>query len=208
MIAHAAPDAPHWTPRRFTPDERAAALRAVNADPGAAASGAVKWWHMAIAYGAIQAVSFLETGDPRRQQRKYVRQDKPAWAPPAWLFGPAWSVLTVSMLYGDRRVLNDRDDPARGARLAAHGAAWASYFAFTPAYFRADSPVLGAAVSGAMAAASATAVALAWRRGDRRTALAWLPVAAWTAYATALSVAVARRNPDALVGDAAMDDDA
>lgn len=188
----------------YSASARASALRAVNGDtPGRT----LQWWHAALAYGVVQAVSFAEVGNPVRQQRKYVAQDKPSWSPPPWLFGPAWSVLTAAMLYGDLRMLRDRHDPSRRARLVAHGTAWASYFAFTPAYFRADSPVLGAVVSATMATAATAAVALAARRGDRKTALAWLPVAAWTIYATALSIAVARRNPDRQFGTAAMDDD-
>lgn len=188
----------------YSRQARESALRAVNGD---GAGSTLRWWHGALAYGAVQAVSLAETGNPVRQQRKYVAQDKPEWSPPSWLFGPAWSVLTASMLYGDLRMLNDRTDPSRRTRMVAHAAAWASYFAFTPAYFRADSPVLGAVVSATMATASTAVVALAVRRGDRKTALAWLPVAAWTIYATALSVAVARRNPDRQFGTAAMDDD-
>lgn len=205
MISPAPEPSPSSVPLNgYSRHARAAALRAVNGDGPA---GTLRWWHGALAYGAVQAVSFVETGNPLRQQRKYLAQDKPDWSPPSWLFGPAWSVLTASMLYGDLRMLNDRADPSRRARMVAHGAAWASYFAFTPVYFRADSPVLGAVVSASMATASTAVVALAARRGDRKTALAWLPVAAWTIYATALSVAVARRNPDRQFGTAAMDDD-
>ncbi len=196
-----------WSPATFTPHARAAALRAVNAAHGEP-TATLRWWHAALAYGVVRAIDFVAIGDPRAQQRQYRAEAKPRWAPPAWLFGPAWTLLTASMLYGDLRTLADRGDPRRRARLAAHGTAWAGYFAFTPAYFRAESPVLGAAVSATMATASTAAVALAWRRGDRRTALAWLPVAAWTVYATALAVAVARRNPDRLFGDRAMRDDA
>ena len=49
------------------------------------------WLVLTFAFAAIGAFASAKVG------AFYMQLDRPAWAPPAWLFGPAWSVLYLLM---------------------------------------------------------------------------------------------------------------
>jgi translocator protein len=161
--------------------------------------GRFRWWHAALfllAADSVNALSFRRGSDARF----YETRRQPRWAPPSAAFPPVWTAINVVRLYGDLRLLNaSRELPARRAQLAARGVTWATYLAFAPLNFRLRSPVLGAAVTAIAAAGSLTSVALGWR-GDRRIAGSYVPITLWTTYATAVAVAIARRNPDPFFG--------
>lgn len=53
--------------------------------------GLIGWLFLCIAAGGIGALATVDAGT------FYVGLDRPPWAPPAWLFGPVWSVLYVAM---------------------------------------------------------------------------------------------------------------
>ena len=53
------------------------------------ALGLVGWLAASFAAGGAGAVASASAG------AFYGALSKPAWAPPAWLFGPVWSVLYV-----------------------------------------------------------------------------------------------------------------
>lgn len=51
------------------------------------ALGLVAWLLVSFAAAAIGGIASADAGD------FYRRLDRPAWAPPAWVFGPVWTVL-------------------------------------------------------------------------------------------------------------------
>ena len=127
----------------------------------------------------------------------YKQLTLPVWAPPAWLFGPVWSILYVLM--GLAAWLVWRERGFRGARTAlslfivqlAANAAWTWLFfhwhlgalAFAEILF------LWALILGT--------VLTFWRA--RPTAGAMLiPYLAWVTFATALTYAIWTRNPHSL----------
>ncbi|MGZ3617751.1 MAG: tryptophan-rich sensory protein, partial [Ktedonobacteraceae bacterium] len=64
------------------------------------------------------------------------------FAPPSWVFGPAWLVNNISVIWGTWRVLNKpRDTPGRSAFLALQGASWLNFVTFSAAYFSLRSPI-------------------------------------------------------------------
>jgi benzodiazapine receptor len=65
--------------------------------------------------------------------------------------------------------------------------------AWSPLFFRAHRPWAAAAESAVLTASTADLVRRAWPV-SRAAALVLTPYAAWTAFATALTVAIARRN--------------
>ena len=72
------------------------------------------------------------------------------------------------------------------------------YALFTPAFFRAKSPVAGEAITLAEGVTAGATVALL-ARTDPLAAAALTPLTLWTAYASLLGADVAARNPDRLV---------
>lgn len=134
--------------------------------------------------------------------RFYLQLDRPRWAPPAWLFGPMWSLLYVLMAVAAYRVW--RLDGFAGARLELAvyvgqlvlNAAWSWFF-----FVRRTG--LGSTIEAAMLwAGVATTLVLFWQR-DALAGVLFIPYLAWVTVATALTISVWRRNPTLLSGGGA-----
>lgn len=122
----------------------------------------------------------------------YARLDKPKWAPPAGVFGPAWSVLyTLIGVVGWR--IGRRPDPAL---VGAHLGQLALNTSWTPLFFAAGRRREALVVTAALDAAIVAEMVLLARRGDRTAAALLAPYLAWCGYATALTAAVG--DPGAL----------
>ena len=117
---------------------------------------------------------------------------KPRWYPPAATFGLAWSALYAGLAWAGGEVLTRSAAPPAPFRRAlavnlALNAAW------PPLFFRTHRLAAATAESAVLAVSSADLV----RRAlpvSRAAAGALVPYAAWTAFATALSGSIARRN--------------
>jgi translocator protein len=122
----------------------------------------------------------------------FQRLRKPPWYPPPATFGLVWTALYAGIAWAGGEVLEgagaDRAAFARaGALNLALNAAW------PPLFFRVRRPWAAAAESAVLAVSSADLV----RRAapvSAPAAAVLTPYAAWTAFATALSAAIARRN--------------
>ncbi|MGZ6852394.1 MAG: TspO/MBR family protein [Nocardioidaceae bacterium] len=124
----------------------------------------------------------------------YVELEKPSWQPPGWVFGPAWTTLYALMSVAGSRVI-DRGDPvlSRGfARAFAvnlvlnAGWSWLFFTARRPRWALAEVVVLEASTLDLVRRA---------RMADRTAARMLTPYAGWVGFATALTAAIARRNP-------------
>jgi tryptophan-rich sensory protein len=127
----------------------------------------------------------------------YRELTRPDWAPPAWVFGPVWSVLYALM--GISAWLVWRDRGLRGARLElavfliqlAVNALWTwLFFAWRQ----------GALAFGEILLLDALIVAtviLFWRVRPLAGALL-LPYLAWVCFASVLTYSVWQRNPQLL----------
>lgn len=124
----------------------------------------------------------------------YPTLEKPAWNPPAWLFGPVWTALYVAMGVAAARV-HARAGSWRAARpaldlfavqLALNGA-WSALF------FGARSPLAGL-VDIVLLLAALLLTLRAFARVDRVAAWLLVPYAGWVAFATALNLALWRLN--------------
>lgn len=158
----------------------------------AARAGAFLAWLVLVSIAA--AVGALATRDA---PGFYAQLAKPAWAPPAAVFGPVWSVLYLLMAIAVWRVGCEKRAAGRlvalGLFLAQLGAnalwSWLFFgwrlgaFAFAEVLL-----LLGLVV--------ATAVAF-WRIHRPAGALL-LPYVAWVGFASALTWAVWRGNPQLL----------
>jgi translocator protein len=131
--------------------------------------------------------------------RFYLQLDRPRWAPPAWLFGPAWSLLYVLMAVAAYRVW--RIDGFAGARFELGlyvvqlvlNAAWSWFF-----FVRRTG--LGSTVEASMLWAGVAATMVAFWQRDAVAGWLFVPYLAWVTLATALTISVWRRNPGLLSG--------
>lgn len=127
----------------------------------------------------------------------YGRLDQPSWAPPAWLFGPAWTVLYPLMAVAAWRVW--REHGFAGAKVAlalyfvqlAFNASWSWFF-----FVRQTG--LGSTLVVSAMWITILLTALAFWELDRTASLMMLPYLAWVTFAMALTVSVWRRNPTLL----------
>ena len=143
----------------------------------------------ALAVGSA-VVGGLAT-DP--SSRWFARLDKPSFYPPPQAFGIVWTALYTGIAWAGGEVLAKADAQQRHDFGQAYAANLALNTAWTPIFFRAHRPWLATLESAALTASTVDLV----RRADRVSrpaAAALVPYAAWTAFATVLSGAIARRN--------------
>ena len=67
------------------------------------------WWQMALLTIVVTALGGLSGRKSKRSERKlYNKELKQApWAPPAWVFGPAWTVNNFFVLQALRKLINE-----------------------------------------------------------------------------------------------------
>lgn len=128
----------------------------------------------------------------------YAQLDRPAWAPPGWLFGPAWTLLYTLMAVAAWRIALQPVQPLRRVALAVFGVKLAVNALWSWLFFAWQSG-LWAFWGAVLLASLVMATLLLFRELDRRAAALLLPYLAWTSFAAGLSWSVWQRNP-ALLG--------
>lgn len=116
-----------------------------------------RWYHGMFIYLVAQCLSFSLNGlvRLRRQPRpeslheifipdaSYFRSLKQLpITPPAWAFGPAWTINNILTIWSNLRVLNQPDQtPGRIEYIALQSGSWLVYILFSAAYFGLHSPI-------------------------------------------------------------------
>ena len=127
----------------------------------------------------------------------YVDLAQPSWAPPSWLFGPVWTLLYVLMGVAAWLVWRERDRVPVRTALTLYVVQLAFNALWTWLFFAWRRGGLAFAEILVLAALVAATAALFWR--VRRLAGALLlPYLGWVLFATALTWATWRRNPNVL----------
>lgn len=149
-----------------------------------------QWWTVIPFLVAVTVVAGVGGLAASSAQATYDALELPPFAPPAWLFGPVWSVLYLFI--GVAGWLLWR---ARGW----DGVLWlwtgqlVLNLAWTPLFFSADRYVLALVDIVALDLAVAALIALAWRT-SRVAAGLLVPYLAWTCFATALNAGIVVLN--------------
>lgn len=153
--------------------------------------GLLGWLLATLATGGLGALASSQAAS------FYGALSQPAWAPPAWLFGPVWSALYVLM--GIAAWLVWREHGVRGASTALKlfvvqlfaNALWTWIFFVwrQGALSLIEILVLWGLIAGTIRAF--------WRL-NRLAALLLLPYLAWVSFATALTATLWRLNPAVL----------
>lgn len=122
----------------------------------------------------------------------YATLHKPAFNPPAWVFGPVWSVLYVMIAVAGWRLWR-RGWPAARLALTAWGVQLALNLVWSFLFF--GGRMIGAALAEivVLLAAIAATIVLSWRV-DRAAAWLFVPYLAWVSFATLLNAALWRLN--------------
>ena len=128
------------------------------------------------------------------RSRWYRNLDKPAWQPPGWAFGPAWTTLYGLIAVGSARALDRADSPAERRTLwRALGTNLVLNAGWNWLFFKGRRPDLALAEVLVLEASSLDLARRAGRTDATAGRLLW-PYAAWVAFATALNASIARRN--------------
>lgn len=150
------------------------------------------WVVFTFLFAAIGAFATSQAGT------FYAQLDRPEWAPPAWLFGPAWTVLYALMAVAAWRVYRTASIRSVRPELTLYvvqlvlNALWSwLFFAWH------NGPLAFAEIIVLWLAIAATIVAFG--RRDRLAGLLLLPYIAWVTFAGALCYSIWQRNP-ALLG--------
>jgi tryptophan-rich sensory protein len=162
-----------------------------HSDSRTQALGLTGWLLASFVTGGIGAIASASAAT------FYGELSQPPWAPPAWLFGPVWSMLYVLM--GISAWLVWREHGFRGAPTALKLFA-AQLFAnalWTWIFFVWHNGALSLAEIVALWLLIASTIRAFWRL-HRLAALLLVPYLAWVSFATALTASLWRLNPAAL----------
>jgi tryptophan-rich sensory protein len=121
---------------------------------------------------------------------------KPAFMPPGWLFGVAWTILYILLGFVLAMILHARGARGRSLVLGLFLGQLALNYLWSPLFFAMHETTWALIVIVAMIGLSAVVAALLW--WIRKSAsLLMLPYLAWLCFAAALTFEIIRLNPDA-----------
>jgi len=123
----------------------------------------------------------------------YAALHKPSWNPPAWLFGPAWILLYITMAVAAWLVWREGGWKTQGRTLGLFLLQWLLNALWTPLFFGLHRPGLAFAEIILLWLAIAATLALFWR--VRRVAgVLLVPYLAWVSFAAELNFTIWRLN--------------
>jgi tryptophan-rich sensory protein len=168
-------------------------------------AGKLKWWHLALIAAGASFIGGLSGGTTHTQEKKlYNKKNKQApWAPPSWLFAPAWTLNNFFLIKALIKILNKENVAEKRKLMLLQGAIWAIFFSFNYIYFRKKSPILAAAWTMADAVLATASLIMALKN-DKKLALNYLPLVLWTGYASTIADYQALKNPDPVLHTAAL----
>lgn len=152
--------------------------------------GLVGWLLLSLAAGAIGGIASVNASG------FYEQLSRPAWAPPASVFGPVWTVLYLMMGVAAWLVWRAQGSAARGA-LALFVVQLGFNALWTWLFFAWRAGAL-AFIGIVTLWVLIVATLIAFRRVVRLAGALLVPYLAWVTYAAALTFAVWRLNPDVL----------
>lgn len=157
------------------------------------------WVGAAVVYGAAQGLSawVARYAQGRGTRPQYEQFERPAFAPPGAVFPVAWTALNLTTATSAWRIWRARQPasqaPARREALAWWALAIVVRSGYTPLAFG-SRRLWAATADAALLCAIMVRYASLARRVDHTAAVLAVPEAAWTAFATVLSTAVAAKN--------------
>ncbi|MGW2275985.1 TspO/MBR family protein [Streptomyces yangpuensis] len=142
-----------------------------------------------MSYG-VAALGVLASADAGTV---YGALDRPAWAPPAWLFGPVWTALYATIGIAAWLVWRHPDRNRVRTALIWWSLQLALNLAWTPLFFAARQYGLALLDILLLLAALSTTMAR-FRRLSLPAALLLVPYLLWVAFASALNASIWHLN--------------
>jgi translocator protein len=158
---------------------------------GAQALGLLAWVGVSLAAGAIGGLA------SRNAEEFYAALTRPAWAPPAALFGPVWSVLYLLMGIAAWLVWREGGFARRRTELSLFLVQLALNSLWSWLFFEWRQGLLSLIEILFLLAAIVLTLILFWRVRPLAGGLL-VPYLLWVAYATALTASLWRLNPGLL----------
>lgn len=155
------------------------------------AFGLFGWLLVVFAAAAVGGFASASAGE---FYRDLVR---PSWAPPGWLFGPVWSVLYLLMGIAAWLVWRARGFAGAGGALLTFVVQLAANALWTWLFFVWRQGGLASAEILLLWALILVTIGLFWRV-SAVAGLLLLPYLAWVSFASALTLATWRLNPQVL----------
>ncbi|HWN37818.1 MAG TPA: TspO/MBR family protein [Gammaproteobacteria bacterium] len=155
------------------------------------ALGFVGWALLTFTAAAVGAFASVDAAE------FYAELVRPSWSPPAWVFGPVWSVLyglmalSAWLVWRDRRFAGARVALALFVVQLAANTLWSWLFFSLRRGELAFAEVL-------LLWCLIVATIVCFRRINVLAAILLYPYLAWSTFASALTFAIWRLNPDAL----------
>ncbi|KAE8763359.1 TspO/MBR family protein [Georgenia thermotolerans] len=155
-----------------------------------------------LARTAAAVVATAVTGSAATDPRDpwYLALDKPAWQPPPVAFPVVWTALYADVALASAAAIDGLEQAGRADEARAYRRALAANLVLNAGwswlFFRARRPWLAAAECAVLAVNSADLVRRT-ARVNQGAAAALTPYAAWCGFATALTAAIAVKNPGA-----------
>ena len=158
--------------------------------------GKLKWWQVALIAVAVSTLGGLSALMSSKKQKKVYdsKLEQAPWAPPSWLFAPAWTVNNFFLIRALDTILK-KDMPQKRKLLMLQAGIWVIFFSFNFIYFRKKSPLL-AAIWTMSDNVLAIASLLISARADKKLSLNYLPLVVWTTFASTLADYQAVKNAD------------
>lgn len=124
---------------------------------------------------------------------------KPAWNPPAWVFGPVWTTLYAMMAVAGWLAWQSEPGPQRTQLLWLFAIQLALNFLWSPLFFTLHRPGLAAIEILFLWAAIGAFTVAAWD-ASRAASLLFLPYWAWVSFAAVLNITIWHLNRAAGAG--------
>lgn len=154
-------------------------------------------FNMTIFYAILWMVTLCLVGGlmtPRGTW--YADLKKPPWQPPAWAFGPGWTIILGLAAWSAVRAWEAGDAAQQRDVLILFGINGLFHLLWSPLFFRLQRPDW-ALIEVPFLWFSVLAMVIGLWPIDQLAALLILPYLAWVAFASSLNWAVVRLNPGA-----------
>ncbi|NMD56190.1 MULTISPECIES: TspO/MBR family protein [Tsukamurella] len=141
-----------------------------------------------VSLSAVAVVALLGGLASADAAADYAKLAQPSWAPPSWLFGPAWGVLYLLMAVAAWLVW--RADPSpRNRAIQVYAVQLLVNLSWSPLFFGLELRGVALAVILLLDVLVVVTIVLFWRV-RRSAAVLLLPYLGWILFATALNYAV------------------
>lgn len=153
--------------------------------------GLVGWLLLCFAAASAGAIASMNAA------AYYGQLIQPSWAPPAWLFGPVWTVLYTLMAVSAWLVWRQHEWRSASVALIVFAVQLVANALWTWLFFTLHWGAVALAEIVVLWLLIATTILLFWRL-HRTAALLLIPYWLWVSFATALTLALWRLNPTLL----------